>query len=219
MGLSHSPRIVTNGLVGCWDAGNTRSYPGSGTTLTDLSGNGNSITLTNGPTFSSNEGGSILFDGVNDYASFTIPAMTYYTCSYWVKPISISTSGAGGEPQLFGAPGDINGVSIYNSGGIKFQSWSGSSSRFSNTIVTLGNWYNFVITNSSTAYTMYVNGVYDNNFASSSGISSGTAYLGTVNTSTRFLNMNLAYIMYHNRALSATEVLQNYNAIRGRFRL
>ena len=67
MGLSHSPRIVTNGLVLCVDAANPRSYPGAGTAWTDLSKQGNNGTLTNGPTFDSANGGSILLDGSDDY--------------------------------------------------------------------------------------------------------------------------------------------------------
>ena len=66
MGLAHSPSIVMNGLVLALDAANSKSYPGSGTTWTDLSGNSNTGTLTNGPTYNSANGGSIVFDGVDD---------------------------------------------------------------------------------------------------------------------------------------------------------
>ena len=66
MSLLHSPKIVTNGLVLCLDAANRKSYPGSGNIWRDLSGNGNNGTLTNGPTFSSANGGSIVFDGTDD---------------------------------------------------------------------------------------------------------------------------------------------------------
>ena len=72
MSLSRGPKIVTNGLVLYLDAANKKSYPGSGTTWTDLSGNNNTGTLTNGPTFDSNNGGSIVFDGTNDYVSNTM---------------------------------------------------------------------------------------------------------------------------------------------------
>ena len=65
MGLSHSPRIVTDGLVFCVDAGDKMSYPGAGTTWTDLSKNRNNGTLVNGPTFDSANGGSISLDGSN----------------------------------------------------------------------------------------------------------------------------------------------------------
>jgi hypothetical protein len=74
--ISHSfatattfPKIVTNGLVLNYDAGQQNSYSGSGTTWTDLSGRGNTGTLTNGPTYSSANGGSIVFDGVDDYVN------------------------------------------------------------------------------------------------------------------------------------------------------
>ena len=67
MALHHSPRIVTSGLVLALDAADRNSYPGSGTTWTDLSGNANNGTLTNGPTFNSANGGSIVFDGTNDF--------------------------------------------------------------------------------------------------------------------------------------------------------
>ena len=67
MGLAHSPSLVMNGLVLALDAANPKSYPGSGTTWTDLSGRGNTGTLTNGPTYSSANGGSLVFDGTNDY--------------------------------------------------------------------------------------------------------------------------------------------------------
>lgn len=70
MGLTHSPKIVTNGLVLALDAANNKSYPGSGVTWYDLSGNGNNGTLTNGPTFNVGNLGSIVFDGTNDYVSF-----------------------------------------------------------------------------------------------------------------------------------------------------
>ena len=67
MALAHSPRIVTDGLVLALDAGNAKSYPGSGTAWTDLSGNSNNGTLTNGSTYSSVDGGAIVFDGSDDY--------------------------------------------------------------------------------------------------------------------------------------------------------
>ena len=68
MGLSHAPRVITDGLVLGLDAANTRSYVGSGTTWTDLIGSNNG-TLTNGPTYSSDRGGAIVFDGSNDYVN------------------------------------------------------------------------------------------------------------------------------------------------------
>ena len=72
MSTLQSGHIITDGLVIALDAANTKSYPGSGTTWSDLSGNSNNGTLTNGPTFNSGNGGSIVFDGTNDYINTTI---------------------------------------------------------------------------------------------------------------------------------------------------
>ena len=96
MALSHSPSIITDSLILCLDAANTKSYPGSGATWTDLSGNGNNVTLTNGPTYSSVDGGSIVFDGTNDYADFFAPNLgTTTTVEMWVK------LGAGYSGKMF----------------------------------------------------------------------------------------------------------------------
>ena len=78
-----SPSVITTGLQLYLDAGNASSYPGSGTTWTDLSGNSRDGTLTNGPTYSGTNGGSIVFDGSNDYVqctgSLTVTAATFVT--------------------------------------------------------------------------------------------------------------------------------------------
>ena len=84
MGLGHSPRIVTDGLVLCLDAANARSYPGTGTTWTDRSASGYSGTLTNGPTFSTDGGGCFVFDGSNDESNTTT-----YLPAYGSNPRSI----------------------------------------------------------------------------------------------------------------------------------
>ena len=75
MGVLYNSRIVTDGLVLCLDAGDKMSYPGAGTTWTDLSKNKNNGTLTNGPTFDSANGGSIVLDGTNDYISASTPTI------------------------------------------------------------------------------------------------------------------------------------------------
>ena len=77
------PSIVTNGLVLCLDAGNQLSYPGTGTTWNDLSRNGNNGTLTNGPVF--NSGGSMVFDGVNDYCAFNYYPSDIVSVSVWMN--------------------------------------------------------------------------------------------------------------------------------------
>jgi hypothetical protein len=96
MAYFHSPTIVTNGLVLCLDSANTESYPGSGTTWTDLSGNGNNGTLVNGPVFDGENLGSISFDGVNDSVQITkVPSIDFtptssFTMMVWAKVLGLS---------------------------------------------------------------------------------------------------------------------------------
>jgi hypothetical protein len=98
MALAHSPKIVTDGLVLCLDAGNPKSYPGSGTTWTDLSGNGNNGTLVNGVGYNSGNGGSLVFDGVNDRVTINASSHTNlssgnFTISSWFYiPTSVDTT-------------------------------------------------------------------------------------------------------------------------------
>ena len=95
MSTKYSPQIVTSGLVLALDAANKVSYPGTGTTWYDLSGNGNTGTITNGPTFSNVNLGTIVFDGTNDYVS--IPSTSNFnngnniTVEAWVLCTNWST--------------------------------------------------------------------------------------------------------------------------------
>jgi len=87
--IDSGQKIITNGLVFHLDAAQLRSYPTTGTTWTDLSGGGNNGTLINGPTFNSGNGGSIVFDGVNDYGVITNPSILRnqsFTLSIWCNP-------------------------------------------------------------------------------------------------------------------------------------
>ena len=89
MALAHSPRIVRDSLAFYLDAANTKSYPGSGTTWTDISGKGTNATLTNGPTFNSGNIGSIALDGTNDYllnsnAGVLPDGTDLFTLSIWM---------------------------------------------------------------------------------------------------------------------------------------
>jgi hypothetical protein len=92
MSIGYGPRVVTDGLVLALDAADTNSYPGSGTTWNDLSGNGNTGTLTNGPTYSSDNGGSIVFDGTNDYVPLVnnLGDPQQFTIEFWAYPTELN---------------------------------------------------------------------------------------------------------------------------------
>ena len=222
----HSPQIVQDGLVLLLDAANSKSYPGSGTTWNDLSGNGNNGTLTNGPTFDSGNLGSIDFDGTNDYVNCGSPSTldfgtNNFNLSCWVNVTS--TSGA-----------DWMGImSRYNNGtGFWIQldpsnryvgfGWDGSNYITSSTSAGGGQW-KFISCQrtGSTSAEVYVNGSL---VASSSSLPSTTSTgqnidIGRINISGRYTSGNIAQVSIYNRALTASEVLQNYNATKSRFGL
>jgi hypothetical protein len=222
-GIIHSGQeIVTNGLVLHLDAAQLRSYPTTGTTWTDLSGGGNNGTLTNGPTFNSANGGSIVFDGVNDYIAFTdsnLLPTAGLTLSSWFKT-------SVGDKWLIdkSAGGVVNGYNLISTSinGIQL-TINGRQFSLSNSIIT-GNW--MVITGTwtpSTSMILYMNGSQIGNTslsvpASINNPSSNLRVAGRSNN-TDFWNGNVANTLIYNRALTATEVLQNYNATKSRFGL
>lgn len=243
MSVSGGPDIVENGLVLCLDAGNTKSYPGSGTVWTDLSRNGNNGTLTNGPTFNSANGGSIVFDGVDDHAIRSINLSPYdqITVEVWFKPNNTN------ERSIFEHSANWNfntggfGLFINSDGGSNVTTMchtshqSGAAGR--NYAFTCGTTnYSchvniFSKITDSTGRLTYVNGNLLN-FASGGGYSTSTAttfnanafqnhvmYLASRGGSSFFLNGNIPVFRIYGRKLSALEILQNYNATKGRFRL
>ena len=222
MGLSHSPRIVTDGLVFCVDAANKRSYPGAGTTWTDLTANKNNGTLTNGPTFDSANGGGVLLDGTDDYIDFgTIGSSitSYFTWQIVVKPISFSKTlrlmwsrnGGGIWTSL-----DSNNV-YFTLGALTDYSMSGT--------FEIGKIYVLTYVISNNQWIMYVNGSLLNTITiNTSRTQSDNVWRcgviinnnGTIRSDT-YSNQTMYAIAYYNRALSAEEIKQNYLATKGRY--
>ena len=237
MALEHSPKIVTNGLVLALDAADRNSYPGSGTTWSNLAGSNNG-TLTNGPTFNSSNGGSIVFDGTNDYVSLTtpsIPATSNWTYSTFFN-LNTLVTGSVLYGQYIANAGNGRMLirisdSIANSSQFSLFLGSGAtySTAFLYTTVTasINTPYNLTIVRENQTFSMYVNGTYNTgstmNFTAS--ILQTTPIIGgrTNNSSnptpvdTDFLNGRIYATQIYNRALSATEVQQNFNTLRGRF--
>lgn len=211
MAVHGGPNIVEDGLVLYLDAANPMSYPRTGTTWNDLSGNNRTTTLVNGPTFNTNNLGSVVFDGSNDYASASLPALNTVTYSFWVY--LIDATDLSGECTLFGAPSDQGSISIIN--GTTWFSW-GPGSR-SGPSVTLNTWTNFVLTGDIDSTQFYINSVLTNTFNSGTTLLSGTGYFCSYLDQSRLLNTRVANISFYNRRLTAREILQNYNATRSRF--
>ena len=217
MGINYNPRTVTDGLVLCLDAGNTKSYPGSGTTWTDLSGRGNNGTLVNGPTYSSTNNGSIVFDGTNDYVSIPNVA-TSKNCSicFWFKHISPSNWSDILTFQT-GVDGTASRVEKSGTSAVDYYWFNGGF--VSNTIIFTHNGTNFdyisLVFDANNA-TCYKNGLQTSQTVSSNFGSASTIYLGT-RLLNNYWNGNIAQVSIYNRALTATEVQQNFNALRGRY--
>lgn len=239
MAFYRGPNIVRNGLVLCLDAASRRSYPGSGTTWTDLSGLNNNGTLTNGPTFNSANGGSIVFDGTNDYvlvdSSTIIPGLTSFTLCVWLNYtipgsdqfrdiINSRESSAPNKGFL------LTTDSSSKTGKIRIQlNGTGTNSYTSTSGANIANGNNnFVVISvnrSANSAIAYVNGILDATF-NITGIgdisSTEKFYIGWdkafADTKAYFQGRIYSTIVY-NRALSDKEILQNYNATKGRFRL
>ena len=216
--IAYYGNIVKDGLVLCLDAAKRDSYPGVGTAWNDISGFQNNGVLTNGPTFNPDKGGSIVFDGVNDYVSFSTITNNIYTIDFWYK--------MGGNDGTYGyfASSGANGFAISEGGtanGLsfgKFYYYNGSVNILSD-IPSTSNWNHIcvVINTTSNNLQIFGNSVQLNNFTISN-MSTSVSNIGRyVPNFFNMLNGNLASYKIYNRALSSTEVLQNYNATKTRY--
>jgi hypothetical protein len=220
--------IVTNGLVLNLDAGFTPSYPTTGTTWYDVSSGGNNGTLTNGPTFNSANGGSIVFDGTNDYVRIqgntSINISGDYTIEVWVNadstssPTKVITSKWSSDPKTmylgFFPSGFLSHYRTTENNTHYSASYSITSSDFVN------KWNQVVGITSGSTIQIWNNGVLKNS-ASWPGVSSvpNSPLIISGIGSEQYLLGKVSSTKVYNRALSAEEVLQNYNAQKSRFGL
>lgn len=228
MSLYHSPSIATDGMILCLDAANIKSYPGSGAAWTDLSGQRNDGTLTNGPAFDSANKGSIVFDGIDDYMEYPkqfFSGTDNFTISVWIKsdgtqvtyscPISQGHINYQGFTFQIGWPTNSDLVFIIGTG----SSWPTISFSYNpNADLT---WNQLTVTKNGTTFTTYRNGI---NIASATHtINYGTFNFSigrdTYNTdsSHRVWKGKISQASLYNRALSAAEIQRNFNALRGRY--
>lgn len=238
MAVYAGPEIVTNGLVLALDAGNTQSYPGSGTTWTDLSGLGNNGTLTNGPTFSSADKGSIVFDGVNDHVLIAGSTPTQlqgnpsFSVEGWFKRNSSWTAGS-----TWGIGGDvsslqgINSWNYNNTNEIAIDLWGRTTYTTGQTYSSTA-WQHIVWTYNGTSFATSNIIIYINQIAyTGSGLTSLRGSPGTpaINangivigragpqTANYYSAPLIANFRIYSRVLTPAEVAQNFNALRGRF--
>lgn len=247
MALIHSPSIVTNGLVLCLDAANPKSYPGSGTLWRDLSGKGNNGTLTNGPTYDSANSGGLVFDGVNDFVAIPGAATTTFLGWTPLGSVGLSTmsieiwfKSTDAQGYLYTKP--WNGAGGYNiiidrsafSLAPIIANYSHGSSISYPSPLNDGKIHQLICWADSTNLGYYIDGnkaagssphgfVSDNPAgASNSNVDGvimslypyGEGWAG--NTGFSVLGTVYSFKIYQ-RILSSVEVVQNFNALRGRY--
>jgi hypothetical protein len=228
MSVEGGPDIVTNGLVLYLDAANNRSIVSGSTTWFDLSRNGNTGSLINGPAYSSLNGGSIVFDGSNDYVDFYAPNLgTTTTVEVWCK-ISSTTS-----KMIFGW---LRYTLFCYLGHIGFNTYNSDVYGISSTQVTalglVNNWAHYVFEmRSDVAYTnnkIYINGIpqtlgqlaaTENSANRNFNSGFGRIAIARHELVTYFMPMNCGSFKVYNRALTAAEIRQNYHATKGRYGL
>ena len=234
MATKYSPKIITNGLVLSLDAANNKSYPGSGTTWTDLSGNNNNGTLTNGPTFSSANGGHIVFDGTNDYLSLNsalnFSTSTGFTICMFLQKVNNQSGTAWNYFYSNNSPTiEIGGYGQTGTSFVFKDNTVANTEIGSQDIVSSWSYISFgtnASTRTSYIYTLNptVGTVLTTSVGSVSNLTLGFERFFTTGPSggpagTTYFRSKCATIQAYNRVLTSTEVLQNYNATKSRFGL
>ena len=240
MGTNYNPPIVTDGLVFCVDAANQRSYPKSGTTWSDLAG-ANDGTLTNmgASNFSSDNAGSFSFDGSNDSVTVTSNNLSFNVQSgssflAWVKPDTVSggDSFSSTNPKYIiskgsGSVATANFLFRILGGKINF-TYAYASSQYvsqksNSSVVTANNWNFISAVHEGSSIKLYLNGSEAassaaGDSATNASLTTGTsAYIGSEINNQRYFDGSIGAINIYNRALTADEVRQNYQATVGRY--
>ena len=228
MGVNYNPKIVTDGLVLCYDAANNRSYPKTGTTWIDLAGS-NDGTLTNGPTFDTTNGGSIVFDGTNDRIAipiaslpapnnsdnFTYEAVVKFDSLGW-RTIFSQDAGSGTGRIFLGVHGTNSKLVTFITGSVKQPDFSAVSTA---TIYHVALKMSQAPLEAEATISIGLNGVWD--------VVSGDAFsytgTGDINIGCEpgagggFLDGNILAARIYNRPLDDKELFQNYRTIKGRY--
>jgi hypothetical protein len=213
--------LVTSGLTLNLDAGWTNSYSGT-TSWRDISGNGKTGTLTNGPAFNSGNTGSIYFDGTDDFCvvpSSSLNGLSSGSISVWVKFLNLNFQYVLSLPNS----GVNNGFDILIENGkldSYLQATNSAGSTGSQFVPKLGIWYNIVTTYDGTTHKLFVNGVFISSVGRSGTIQNGIGqtFLGRFSSGFgAYSNNYTSNAQLYNRALSQTEILQNYQLYKNRF--
>jgi hypothetical protein len=218
-------KMVTDGLVLHLDAGNNKSYPGSGTVWTDLSQTAITGSLTNGPTYVSTNGGGIFFDGTNDFVGLGNPSFANITSvnNFTINVCFNAAAGNNGRVLVHkGATGFDYDYMVYitdNSTGLRFYKKNSSGTGVNSTgyPISSGSNINYCVVLSNDSISEYRDGI----------LQVTSSITGDIRTTSNILNIGRGWegsysgsifnVQIYNRALTANEVFQNYEATRERF--
>jgi hypothetical protein len=230
MAVGYNPRIVTDGLVLALDAGNTKSYPGSGTNVSDLSGNGNNGTLFGSTTYSSSPSRfETNATSITDQNYITTPQVSFtdgseYTFDFWVKlnGLSVATYNSltgknSTNPWISIYPTTVNGT-LWN---VRYRQSGGTYYSTSNISYDIkNNWGNITLSvNSGRNVNVYLNGEFQETINPTTTVFDVSVIAGGYASGGNYyaLQGSIAYSKIYNKALTAEEIQQNFNAGRGRF--
>ena len=222
-GTYRTQGIVTNGITMWLDANDPASYPGSGITWSDLSGNGADQTLVGAPAYTAGAPSYFTFDGFSQYSTgstpFVLPPNTYTKMAWFQITLgadnNIVSSSVGGHFMYFSS------TSTLWAGNSNNPPYSGGGAFGSSTTFNAGTWYCATVVFTSPQIYIYVNGVQDaidiNYGPAHSG--DGSVNLACFAPGGNLMDGRIAEVYCYGRALTAAEVLQNFNATRARYGL
>jgi hypothetical protein len=219
MSAHANPNIITDGLVIALDAADRKSYPGTGTTWKDRSGNEIHGTFEGDPTFDEDYGGSLVFDGSGDYIDFGNQSLiqTDFCISIWLQMTDSN------DRYFFSAGYNNTNSILFYTQGIWLNSYQTDGRLPGNPDSTLNTIRNFTVTRTGSTASFYQNGVFKFSLSYSGNIATSVPYtLGWAvprNKSTAYFKGNCYAFHMYDKGLTAEEVLQNYNATKDRFGL
>lgn len=224
MGLAHSPRIITANISLCLDAANIKSYVGTGADWNDISGGNYNSALQAAPTYSTDNGGYFTFDGSTQYATIAAAGPSVAAAGTVTQEAVVYTTSTNASNILIRGRTGVSfnyGMMIQN-GNLLFRN-STANYVVASGLVT-SKWYHLMIVTDANGSTGYVNGVKQLNVVNTTSTNStneiciGRRSISGTNAASEYFNGRIALIrIYHNKAFTDEEVLQNFNALRGRY--
>ena len=230
MAIVYNTSVVRSGLVLYLDAANPKSYPGSGTTWTDLSGFSNTGTLINGLTFNSSNNGSLSFDGANDYVNVSSSVSLPYSSSPRTVTIWFYTNTTTWQDNInnlffYGSrnTGQAVGIDFGTFPNMEVYTWGGVDRdlTFATGFDQVG-WKNIALTyNGANSILIYENGKPTQTLTLSAPCNTATSdiNLGALVSSSWYFDGRISIFGMYNRALDLSEIQQNFNAARGRYNI